>query len=140
MKKASINTIIAMNQEGIVRKTLDLFVLWLSKTILPNTSKPTGSSWHHTCTSHSMKDRYLLILLAVLLVLSIGVFFFYVPILPAMASVVVLIGLVAMFSLGFHLGQNTPAVPGEMDGSKTVDLPLPHATVPNVRDRFRDVA
>ena len=87
-----------------------------------------------------MRDRYLLILLAVLLVLSIGVFFFYVPILPAMASVVVLIGLVAMFSLGFHLGQNTAAVPGEMDGSKTVDLPRPQATVPNVRDRFRDVA
>ena len=87
-----------------------------------------------------MKERYLLILLAVLLVLSIGVFFFYVPILPAMASVVVLIGLVAMFSLGFHLGQNTPAVPGELGGSKTIDLQHPQATIPNVRDRFRDVA
>ncbi len=140
MKKASINTIIVMNQEGIAGKTLDLFVLWLSKPILPNTSKSIDSSWHHTCTSTGMRDRYLLILLAVLLVLSIGVFFFYVPILPVVASVVVLIGLVAMFSLGFHLGQNTRAVPVEMDGSKSVDLPLPHATVPSVRDRFRDVA
>lgn len=83
-----------------------------------------------------MKERYLLILLAVLLVASVGVFFLYVPILPTMAAVVVLIGLVAMFSLGFHVGVNTPANSIQNDGSKSPVLP----TVADVRERFRDVA
>ena len=87
-----------------------------------------------------MNERYLLILLAVLLVVSIGVFFLYVPILPAMAAVIVLIGLVAMFSLGFHLGHNTAVLPGQNDVPKPPGLPLNQATIPDVRARFRDVA
>jgi uncharacterized protein YqgC (DUF456 family) len=86
-----------------------------------------------------MKDRYLLILLAVLLVVMVGVFFLYVPILPAIASIVVLLGLIAMFSLGYHVGQNSPVVSVEID-TMTPDVPLPLATVPGVRERFRDVA
>ncbi|HEV2687193.1 MAG TPA: hypothetical protein VGV35_01525 [Bryobacteraceae bacterium] len=85
-----------------------------------------------------MKDRYLLILLAVLLVGAVGVFFLYVPILPVIGSIVVLIALVAMFSLGFHLGQNTPALSGQNEGPKNPDLPVVHHA--DVRERFRDVA
>ena len=90
-----------------------------------------------------MNDRYLLILLAVLLVASIGVFFLYVPILPTIGAVVVLIGVVAMFSLGYHIGQNTPSQTGRYrtpQGPQNPDLPYTHTSVSDVRDRFRDVA
>lgn len=53
-----------------------------------------------------MNGRYLLILLAVLLLGSIGAFFLYVPILPVMEVVVMLIALVSMFLLGWEAGQN----------------------------------
>ena len=49
-----------------------------------------------------MLERYLLILLAVLLLGSIGAFFLFVAILPVIAIVSVLIGLAAMFWLGFR--------------------------------------
>jgi hypothetical protein len=49
-----------------------------------------------------MIERYLLILLAVLLLGSIGAFFLFVAILPVIAIVSVLIGLGAMFWLGFR--------------------------------------
>lgn len=87
-----------------------------------------------------MKDRYLLILLAVLLVVMVGVFFLYVPILPTIASVVVLFGLIAMYSLGYHTGQNSPAATPADDGTKTPGEPVLHATVPDVHERFRHVA
>jgi len=84
-----------------------------------------------------MNDRYLLILLAVLLVASVGVFFLYVPILPTMAAVVVLIGMVAIFSLGVHVGQTRNA---ESDQSKGPEIPAAHVPISDVRERFRDVA
>ena len=83
----------------------------------------------------SMKERYLLILLAVLLVLSVGAFFFFVPILPAMASVVIVMALLAMFSLGLHLGRESAALTVPSDGSRT-----PDSTLPPVAERFRNAA
>lgn len=90
-----------------------------------------------------MNDRYLLILLAVLLVASIGVFFLYVPILPTIGAVVVLIGVVAMFSLGYHIGQNTPSQTNRYHTPQAPQAPHPpYSQTPasDVRDRFRDVA
>jgi hypothetical protein len=82
-----------------------------------------------------MKERYLLILLAVLLVLSVGAFFFFVPILPAIASVVIVIALLAMFALGLHLGSESAALTAPSDGSRTTD-----STLPPVAERFRNAA
>ena len=53
-----------------------------------------------------MTERYLLITLAVILFGSIGAFFLYVPILPTIGVAVMLVGLVAMFWLGFELGKD----------------------------------
>jgi hypothetical protein len=52
-----------------------------------------------------MLERYLLIMLAVVLLGSIGAFFLFVAILPVIAIASVLIGLAAMFWLGFHTGR-----------------------------------
>ena len=53
-----------------------------------------------------MMERYLLILLAVLLAGSIGAFFLFVAILPVIGVSAVVLGLIAMFWLGFHVGRN----------------------------------
>ena len=50
-----------------------------------------------------MIDRYLLILLTVLLVGTVGAFFLLVPILPTLVVSVMMIGLLAMFWLGVHV-------------------------------------
>ena len=52
-----------------------------------------------------MTERILLVLLAVLLLGSIGAFFLYVPILPTIAVTVILLGLVTMFFLGVRVAQ-----------------------------------
>ena len=52
-----------------------------------------------------MNERFLLVLLALLLLGSIGAFFLYVPILPTIAVTVILIGLVTMFLLGVRVAQ-----------------------------------
>jgi hypothetical protein len=52
-----------------------------------------------------MTERFLLVLLAVLLLGSIGAFFLYVPILPTIAVTVILLGLVTMFLLGVRVAQ-----------------------------------
>jgi hypothetical protein len=57
-----------------------------------------------------MIERYLLILLAVILTGSVGAFFLYVAILPVIAVAAVLIGLAAMFGLGFYSARNPDAV------------------------------
>jgi hypothetical protein len=57
------------------------------------------------CITRRMLQRYLLIVLAVLLLGSIGAFFLFVAILPVIAIASVLIGLAAMFWLGFHTGR-----------------------------------
>jgi hypothetical protein len=49
-----------------------------------------------------MIERYLLILLAVILTGSIGAFFLFVAILPVIAVAAVLTGLVVTFGLGFY--------------------------------------
>jgi hypothetical protein len=58
--------------------------------------------WHH--------GALYVDLLAVLLAGSIGVFFLFVPILPVIGVAAVVIGLMAMFWLGFRVGQNPAAV------------------------------
>ena len=50
-----------------------------------------------------MIERYLLITLALLLAGSAGAFFLLVPILPAIVVIVLLIGMAAMFYLGFQV-------------------------------------
>ena len=52
-----------------------------------------------------MTERFLLVLLAILLLGSIGAFFLYVPILPTIAVTVILLGLVTMFLLGVRVAQ-----------------------------------
>lgn len=52
-----------------------------------------------------MIERYLLILLAVVLLGSIGAFFLLVAILPVIATAAVLAGLAVMFGLGFYAGR-----------------------------------
>jgi hypothetical protein len=103
--------------------------------MLADVSNPACGNWHYTCISLSMKERYLLILLAVLLVLSVGAFFFFVPILPAMASVVIVMALLAMFALGLHLGSESTARTAPSDVSRAPDL-----TLPTVQERFRNAA
>lgn len=52
-----------------------------------------------------MLERYLLIVLAVALLGSIGAFFLFVAILPVIAIASISLGLAAMFWLGFHAGR-----------------------------------
>jgi hypothetical protein len=61
-----------------------------------------------------MIDRYLLILLTVLLFGTVGAFFLLVPILPTLVVSVMLVGLLAMFWLGLHIAR-PPAVVDEED-------------------------
>jgi len=49
-------------------------------------------------------ERYVLSFLGVLLAISIGAFFLYVPIVPLAAVAIVLLGLILMFFLGLYLG------------------------------------
>ncbi len=67
-------------------------------------------AWHFGCTLSGMVERYLLVFLAGLLGGSIGAFFLYVPILPIIGVATTLIGLVAMFLLGFHAGHQQTAL------------------------------
>ncbi|HLK22946.1 MAG TPA: hypothetical protein VKT81_28565 [Bryobacteraceae bacterium] len=57
-----------------------------------------------------MLERYLLIGLAVGLLGSVGAFFLFVAILPVIAIASILIGLAAMFWLGFHTGRKPQEV------------------------------
>jgi hypothetical protein len=57
-----------------------------------------------------MLERYLLIMLAVILVGSIGAFFLFVAILPVVGIAAVLTGLATMFGLGFYVGHNPGAM------------------------------
>jgi hypothetical protein len=125
----------SVNQEENRKETLDLFVLRQPSPMLAGLSNSAGGQWPYTCMLLSMKERYLLILLAVLMVLSVGAFFFFVPILPAMASVVIVMALLAMFALGLHLGRESAALTAPRDGSQTKD-----STLPTVAERFRDAA
>jgi hypothetical protein len=49
--------------------------------------------------------RYLIILVALLCLASCAAFFFYVPVLPVLASTLVLLGFAVMFLLGVQAGQ-----------------------------------
>lgn len=60
-----------------------------------------------------MIERYLLILLAVILTGSIGAFFLFVAILPVIAVAAVLTGLAVMFGLGFYSGRNPATIKGD---------------------------
>ena len=59
-----------------------------------------------------MIERYLLILLAVVLIGSIGAFFLLVAILPVITTALVLTGLAATFGLGFHAGRKPEGILG----------------------------
>ena len=50
--------------------------------------------------------RYLIILVALLCFISSAAFFFYVPVLPVLATTLVLIGFALMFLLGVRAGQS----------------------------------
>jgi hypothetical protein len=52
-----------------------------------------------------MIDRYLLILLSVLVLGTVGAFFLLAPILPTLVVSVMLIGMVATFWLGLYVGK-----------------------------------
>ena len=55
----------------------------------------------------SMMSRYLLILLAFLLICSLGAFFLFVTLLPAVVASVFIMMLCGMFWAGLYLGQNS---------------------------------
>ena len=57
-----------------------------------------------------MLERYLLIMLALVMVGSIGAFFLFVAILPVVGIAAVLTGLAAMFGLGYYVGHNPGGV------------------------------
>jgi arginine exporter protein ArgO len=61
-------------------------------------------------------DRYLLILLALVILGTVGAFFLFAPILPTMVASVMLIGLIAMFWLGLHLAK-PPAETNDEDST-----------------------
>jgi Na+/melibiose symporter-like transporter len=71
-----------------------------------------------------MIDRYLLILLTVLLVGSLGAFFLLVPILPMLVVSVMLVGLLAMFWLGLHVARPPVVVDEEDTESRANDWTL----------------
>jgi hypothetical protein len=51
-----------------------------------------------------MMERYLFCSVGALLLASVGGFFLYVPIVTLFAGVVIILGLILMFSLGVYLG------------------------------------
>jgi len=67
-----------------------------------------------------MIDRYLLILLIVLLLGTAGAFFLFVPILPTLIVSVMLIGMLAMFWLGLHVARHS-TVPTDDDTESHAD-------------------
>jgi hypothetical protein len=71
-----------------------------------------------------MIDRYLLILLTVLLFGTVGAFFLLVPILPTLVVSVMLVGLLAMFWLGLHVARPAVAVDEEETESRANDWTL----------------
>ncbi len=60
-----------------------------------------------------MNERYLLLLLALMLIGSIGAFFLYVPILPVAVAVLMVVALNAVFSLGYYTGKNPEPIEAE---------------------------
>jgi hypothetical protein len=58
--------------------------------------------WQYNFSLRGMIERYLLIMLAVVLLGSIGAFFLFAAILPVIATAAILTGLAAMFGLGFR--------------------------------------
>jgi len=64
-----------------------------------------------------MIDRYLLILLTVLLFGTVGAFFLLVPILPTLVVSVMLVGLLAMFWLGLHIARPAAVVDEDTESS-----------------------
>jgi hypothetical protein len=71
-----------------------------------------------------MIDRYLLILLTVLLFGTVGAFFLLVPILPTLVVSVMLVGLLAMFWLGLHVARPSAVVDEEDTESSANDWTL----------------
>jgi hypothetical protein len=55
----------------------------------------------------SPMTRYLVALLAVLLMLVIGAFFAYVALMPTVITTLILLGLALMFGLGVYVGVRT---------------------------------
>ena len=72
---------------------------------------PSGG-WQSNCSRTGVIERYLLILLALVLIGSIGAFFLMVAILPVIATAAVLTGLAVTFGLGFHAGRKPGGILG----------------------------
>jgi hypothetical protein len=62
--------------------------------------------WPLICNRTGMMSRYLLILLALLMVCSLGAFFLAVTILPVVVATAFIMMLCGMFWVGLYLGQN----------------------------------
>ena len=71
-----------------------------------------------------MIDRYLLILLIVLVVGTLGAFFLLVPILPTLVVSSMLIGMLTMFWLGLHAARPGAVVEKEDSESDVNDWSL----------------
>ena len=70
-----------------------------------------------------MVDRYLLILLTLLVLATACAFFLLAPILPTLVVSVMLIGMIAMFWLGLHVGKIQAETSGEDSDSGDEDWP-----------------
>jgi hypothetical protein len=98
--------------------------------------------WPLVCTWESMTSanlRHLLILLAVLLICSLGAFFLFVTILPAVVVTLFITMLCGTFRAGLYLGQNPEITIGERRTNYLPKWSFPKRTA-QVRDEYRTAA
>jgi hypothetical protein len=77
-------------------------------------ASPGAAIWSHNCCGIGMLERCLFCSVGVLLLASVGAFFFYVPILTLTAALLIILALILMFSLGVYFGR------GSIIASRTV--------------------
>lgn len=70
-------------------------------------------------------ERYLVAVLAALLIASMGGFFLYVAVVPMLAVLLVLIGLALMFLLGLYIGARTPPLDDAKEQRKSTRSHVP---------------
>jgi hypothetical protein len=83
--------------------------------------------------------RYLLVLLAFLLICSLGAFFLFVAILPAVVAILFITMLCGMFWAGLYLGQNPEVTIVQRNESQAPEWSFPERTA-RVRDEYRTAA
>lgn len=86
-----------------------------------------------------MMSRYLLILLAFVLLCSLGAFFLFVTILPAVVASVFIMMLCGMFWAGLYLGQNSEIAIVQRYKYQPPEWSFPKRTA-SVRREFRTAA